>query len=360
MKKVVLVLGSNQNSEVIRYKDMLKEFDITGVVCPSGMGLEGRDAGCLDGGRDTGIKIQSAIDYSKNFEGVLLEGVITNKYVEQAMSTYIREIIRNEKKLYFLYPPTEFIKQVCRELHYEYEVYCREEEECEECRRISEIQTPIIVVCGLHEYTRKFAIQLELLRYFERNGYHVSLIGTKAYGQCFGIHALPSFLFHNISEKKKILGFHKYVKRIENKENPDVIILGIPGGIAPYSEKFPGYFGITMYEIMQAVSPDAVVLSCLYENYNKKYFEDLQKKFFYTYGINIDCFHISTFQVDSNESDQTDQLQYIKLTYQESEKIKNAEDWETPVYNIGNGIDGAIMCKQILDTLLEYSDAELV
>ena len=39
-----------------------------------------------------------------------------------------------------------------------------------------------------------------------------------------------------VSEKKKILMYNHYLKWIEQSEKPDVILVGIPGGIMPDSK----------------------------------------------------------------------------------------------------------------------------
>lgn len=189
----------------------------------------------------------------------------------------------------------------------------------------------------------------------------MSHIGSKQYGGLFGIHSFPEFMFFDLHETEKIYRFNKYVKDIEKQEQPDIIIVGIPGGMMPYNEKFPGNFGITMFEVMQAIRPDVLVMSCLYENYNAEYFENLATGIHYKFGIDVDAFNISTFQVDINESEQSRVLQYYKVTYNEVAKLINScVDSNIPIFNIMNGTDGQRIAELILNKLQEYSEAELV
>ncbi len=124
---------------------------------------------------------------------------------------------------------------------------------------------------------------------------------------------------------------------------------------------FPGHFGITMFEVMQAVRPDILIMSCLYENYNVKYFENLATSIHYKYGIDVDAFNVSTFQVDLNESEQSRTLQYYKISYNEVDQIINScNSSSIPIFNIMNGTDGEKIAELVLNKLQEYSEAELV
>ena len=79
------------------------------------------------------------------------------------------------------------------------------------------------------------------------------MIGSKNFSKIFDCYQFPTFMFRNISEREKILAFQGYIRNIEKDEEPDIIIIGVPGGMMPFNEKFPGNFGITLYEVMLAV-----------------------------------------------------------------------------------------------------------
>lgn len=72
MKKVLLFPYNLNSCELISYRDMLLEYEIVGVIAPSGWGLTDQDAGYVDGGTDTLVYIKEAIDYNMDFQGVLV------------------------------------------------------------------------------------------------------------------------------------------------------------------------------------------------------------------------------------------------------------------------------------------------
>lgn len=340
---------------------MLIDYEIVGVLSPSGWGVNGKDAGIVDGGKDIGVNILETIDYEQEFQGVLIVADCTNVEIEQAVLIYAEDAINHDKEIIFATEVSDKVKELCSNKPGQITYLIDKQPIIKHRWKLIQINTPVVVIAGLNELTHKFKIQLEVNQYFRRQGYKVSHIGSKQYGGLFGIHSFPDFMYSDLNETEKIYRFNKFIMDIEKQEQPDVIIVGVPGGIMPYNEKFPGYFGITMFEVMQAIRPDVLVMSCLYENYNAKYFENLATGIRYKYGIDVDAFNISTFQVDTNESEQSRVLQYYKVTYNEVAKlIDSYVDSEIPIFNIMNGSDGQKIAELVLNKLQEYSEAELV
>ncbi|TGY95321.1 TIGR04066 family peptide maturation system protein [Petralouisia muris] len=361
MKKVLLFPYNYNCCEILRYRDMLIDYEIIGVLAPSGWGVNGKDAGIVDGGKDIGVNILETINYEQEFQGVLIVADCTNAEIEQAVLIYAEDAINHDKEIIFATEVSDKVKEMCSNKSAQITYLSDKQPIIKHRWKLLQISTPIVAIAGLNELTHKFKIQLEVNQYFRKQGYKVSHIGSKQYGELFGIHSFPDFMYSDLNETEKIYRFNKFIKDIEKQEQPDIIIVGVPGGIMPYNEKFPGYFGITMFEVMQAIRPDVLVMSCLYENYNAEYFENLATGIRYKYGIDVDAFNISTFQVDINESEQSRVLQYYKVTYNEVAKlIDSYVDSNIPIFNIMNGIDGQKIAELVLNKLQEYSEAELV
>lgn len=355
VKKAIIIMYNVDVSEIMRYKEMICDYEIVQAVSPNGWGTVGKDAGFVDGGMNIGCDIKEEIDYGIEFDTVFLLTSVTEKLIHQVYNTYLKKAVQEKKQIICTQKVKDILLQLCKD-----DIVSIDENVDYKVRRMGKIDTPIIVVAGTHEYTQKFKIQLELKRYLNSKGYKVSLVGSKDFTKLFAGHQFPTFMFQNMSERDKILAFQGYIRDIDKKEEPDVIIIGIPGGMMPYNEKFPGYFGITLYEVMLSIQPDAFILSCLFEQYDKEYFQEIKNVVKYRFGVEVDCFNISPFQVDINESDQNDSLQYFKLSQNVvSSMIGNIVN-EIPIYNISNGLDGMKMAEFITSRLEEYSEAEFV
>lgn len=358
MKKAIIILYNNEISEIIRYREMIRNYEIVQIISPSGWGLSQKDAGDVDGGKATGYIIRDEIDCDIEYDFVLMLTPIAENLLHQVYNIYLKKVIQDGKMIVCTKRNRDFLVNTFDEC--ENNIILIEEKAEYEIKRMGKIDTPIVVVSGTHEFTHKFTIQLELKRYLESNGYKVALVGSKNFSKIFDCYQFPEFMFQNITEREKVLAFQGYIRNIEKNVEPDIIIIGVPGGMMPFSEKFPGNFGITLYEVMLAIQPDVFVLSCLYEEYDNEYFEEIKNVAKYRFGAEVDCFNISTFQVDINESDQNDSLHYFRLSYEIVDAMIKKLEPQIPIFNVSNGADGTRMAEFITHRLEEYSEAEFV
>jgi peptide maturation system protein (TIGR04066 family) len=231
-----------------------------------------------------------------------------------------------------------------------------------ELLEMKEIKTPVVFVIGVAEKTQKFYIQLALRQHFSNKGYKIAQIGTKSYCELLGFHSFPLFMDSPyLSELSKIILFNHYVKKIEKTEKPDVIIIGIPGGIIPLDNKYNNKFGITAFEVSQAVCPDAVILSTLFENFPLEYFIELNLISKYRLGFEIDCFNISNVKFDWAESMIAHKPCYLSIDPLYLNKRKSEYNIpDKPVFNVMDNADCVQLADYILDKLSEYAQIEII
>lgn len=100
-----------------------------------------------------------------------------------------------------------------------------------------EIEVPIISVMGVGYNVSKFDVQLYLREMFLKKGYKVAQIGTKKISNIMGFYSIPDFMYNNrFSGEETILRFNEFVKKVEDKEKPDIIIIGVPEPILPLNK----------------------------------------------------------------------------------------------------------------------------
>lgn len=312
-EKVIIYPYGSEFAPLMRHSKLLSKYEVIAAVSPKGWGLNNMDAGFADRGTDIGIivtsdfqetlekcdtlivadceaderfikiifrKIEDAIDKGKNIICTLpLDSIVVNEYITKC----------SQKGIYFKYLACNHDLD-----RHPYDI----QDEC-----IEGISVPVIFVLGLGEKTNKFEIQLSLREGLMNKGYKISQVGTRNYCDLAGVNPIPGFIYETgISEVHKIVLFNRFIKEIENRESPDVIIIGIPGGIMPFNSKITNKFGIIPYMISQAVIPDFSVVSVYYEDYETKYFDMLSKSIRYKLGFEVDCFNIANNQIDWGES----------------------------------------------------------
>ena len=190
------------------------------------------------------------------------------------------------------------------------------------------ITVPVVFVAGTTLYTEKFHVQLALRKRLIDDGYKVSQIGSKSYSNLFGFHSYPLFMNENIDNTQKIVLFRKYVKYIEMQEQPELIIIGIPGGIMAVNRKHHFDFGMTAYMISQAVEPDYVIMNMLYsKDYTVEQLEEIRQVYRFRLNFEIDSFHISNALLDPATL-KSERLKFIKMgKKQYNDKVKDLYDF---------------------------------
>jgi peptide maturation system protein (TIGR04066 family) len=352
----------------MRHPKLLKGFKIIGLISPCGWGFDGKDAGCVDGGENIGIKITST------FEGVFEKAdtiMFTDSPIKldqsdiyqkiknllaagkniictiQLESTMIKKLnnIATDKNVYFRYFNQDVNKNQNEQYH-----------------KLYELKTPIVFIFGLGERTQKFEVQLFLREYIQKQGYSVSQVGSRHYCEILGFHSFPGFLRNKLlSETEKIYLFNNYIKEIERTEKSDIIIIGIPGGVVPFNKEFTNDFGITAYEVCQAITPDVAIMATYCEDYGSNFFDSLFISTQYKLGFSIDCYSLAGVVIDWNKTNQSKIFEYLTLDKEYVHRKKmNLHSTKAPLYNTLDPYELNLMCKYLIHKLSEYGKTSLI
>ncbi|SHK27148.1 peptide maturation system protein, TIGR04066 family [Clostridium cavendishii DSM 21758] len=387
-EKVMVYPFDLEFSPVIRHENFLDSFEIVELVSPKGWGLVGKDASFADGGdllemivkddfmkglekcdtvifsdseyyedmeNDIYLKMQQAAQSKKNIVSFLnLEGTEKKHILELSKTNNIyAKFVCNIEDTENNYLSGRQISEMS-EVKYKNNSFNFE--------YIHKIETPIIFVMGLLERISKFEIQLSLRDKFQKMGYKVCQIGSRNYCELLGFHSFPHFMQVNyLSEVDKITMFNHYVKKIEDEERPDVIIIGIPGGTMKVNNEFTNKFGTYAYEISQAVEPDYFIMSTSYEKFKPEYFANLSLSAKYKFGHEIDCFNMANVQIDWNKTIELLYDIYIKLDSNfVSNKVEEYLNENIPVFNIFDAKHVDEIVNNIIDKLSSYAETEII
>lgn len=128
--------------------------------------------------------------------------------------------------------------------------------------KIYELDVPVIGVLGQGKHCDKFENQVLLKAVLEEE-YETTVVTTNALGALFGCFTIPSYIYENHSFEQKVLYFNRYIYEISKLGNPDVMVLGIPEGIAPFERQEFHHFAEYPLIATSAVSIDMAFL-CTY------------------------------------------------------------------------------------------------
>lgn len=214
----------------------------------------------------------------------------------------------------------------------------------------------MVFVAGMGEKCNKFEVQMFLKAYFSSLDYNVCVISSRTNAEMFGIHSFPDFMLnHDLDEVSKIINFNHYVKKLEENENPDIIIIGVPGGIMPVSEKHSEHFGVMAFEVFNAIKTDALLFCIHNNNYTMEYFDELQKLCQYRFHTNIDAFVVSNYTYDGFSLETEGQIKYLSFTN---------EDIDSVISRYSENVYGSStyknLAESLLDILANYADCQVM
>ena len=102
------------------------------------------------------------------------------------------------------------------------------------------------------------------------------LIGTGELNELMGAYSLGDVLFcRDLPEVHRIHYFNNFLKEIEKRDKPDVIIIGIDDPLLSLSSRHPFNYGIYATELYSAFSPDISIIALMNGNYNDDFMMNL-------------------------------------------------------------------------------------
>ena len=228
-------------------------------------------------------------------------------------------------------------------------------EPIEQYPSLQALYIPVVIVAGVWEKTDKFEVSLTLREQFLREGYRISQIGSRNGCEMMGFHSFPGFMFRkDVDAIDKIIYFNRWIVQIAEEEQPDMMIITIPGAMQNYNEQITRGFGMLHYQVFQAVMPDVLIMCTFYMSIEKDALEEISKICKYRFGIPVDVFHMSNLFVDGNETEAQKRV-VTNGIYRETvseEIIKGTAVRQIPIFNMLDPADCGGMANVILEKLM--------
>lgn len=284
---------------LLRYKPDL--WQNIKLFSPNAWGLTQHDAAEADGGAELGIIVNPYLDSIYESESLVIPEYKENNDVNEVVQNLVQQFIKMDKDIYYFSRNFNILPQEARK--YKKLFFSQILSDCLACspdKGIERVEVPIIIVCGLLQDINKFDVQLAVHRFLSNRDKKVSCITSKSYASILGFYTYPDFVNNNsISWYDRTLMFNSYVKQIEAEDNPDAIVIEIPGGIMAYSDGIHNGFGFFSNMVFNAITPDYTCLCLPFTNITNEYLELLKKIVYYRFNTMVDSFCISNRGIDT-------------------------------------------------------------
>lgn len=128
--------------------------------------------------------------------------------------------------------------------------------------KLYDLEIPAVGIMGQGINCGKFECQ-KLVNNVLSTECKTAVLSTNALGALYGYYTMPDFMYSSLSFNEKVLKFNLYIRMIVKTENPDIIIVGMPEGVAPFEKRIFNSFGEYPLVITSAISLDTTIL-CTY------------------------------------------------------------------------------------------------
>lgn len=298
-KKVAIFPIDHHTVSFARYGNLGKYDEVVALVAPSLSVLSEQDISKLDGGRIENVKLHA------NYK----EQIAASDVIYFLASNSIRdvdiyaELIEYAEELHKKVIVSEAVKD---QLNKNSEI-----NEYVTLPRLLPIDVPIISVFTMGEKCGHMQVELSLRKHFLKNDYRLLQIGAQEFSSIFGCIELPSFIFDvNMDIEKRIVLFNEFVYELCQKEEPDLIILGVPNSIMKYNDDILSGLGIIPLIIQSAVKSDIGIVNLYYAEYTDQYLDYVSKFCEYRLDIPVKYFAVSNTVVSKN-ADNARKLEYL-------------------------------------------------
>lgn len=291
MRRLLVYPFSYESLPLARYFESLEGYSKVIPVIEKRVGIpDGVDVAYLDGGAPTGLVVVSDFERAvQSVDDVLFTAEIRD---EACFAVNFSMAKRLGKRILVC---GDFSKRGgldfkdCQVLS-----HSKRETEVDPTHRLRKIPVPVVLVTGLGQQCQKFDIQMCLRRKFQEADYNVSQVGTKPFSSLFGFHALPHF--PDTPLWKKIVLYNRYFKDVVDSEDPDMLIVGAPGGVMPIDDRHSELFGETAIAISKSLSPDVAIVSVFQAKLDGELLDglgEMRNYFKYAMGSPLDYIHLS-------------------------------------------------------------------
>lgn len=346
--RLVIYPYEGENLGYIKHFNSMSEKYIIGSVCASsGSGIIGKDISFAENREAIGI-IAEAISFEIiDQNDALLVLKSAKEHLKKKALSMIQYALERKKEVICLMElsddesnilfesakksGTELLLSLCDEdKSLAYDLISKR-------RSLYTPSVPVIFVGGLTEYCDKEEIIMGLRNAFSRQGYRSSCFVKDEEYCLLKMHSYD-FVLKSTDMTKTITELNHFIQAVEEEENPDIIIISLPGTMIKFNEVLVGDFGSYAYLFSQAVSADLLVLSVIAETYSQEFYQRLSAHFADKFGVKLDLVHFSNKLLDVNSS-----LEFMKPIFFKISQDKVLEALKRDT------VSGDIPCCRLLD-----------
>jgi len=360
-RKTAIYPYHSEVTAVARYLERLNPlYQVSSLVMSSSNRNKGKDAGSIYNKPELGLTITTDIvkAVSECDCLMIMDGLYPDRFRESIISNMKLAVQMKKEIICTLKLNEDELKAVSEESRSNNTsfLYCYTDEVDalpDMSKKLYTTKAPVLFVGELIEGADAFEITLGMTHFLRKKGYKVVSIIDKPWGSLLNMTSMPDMARSQTDDNTKIYVLNRFLEQVERNENPDVIIIQLPGAIMRFNDTLATGFGIVSYLISLAVQSDWMVLGIFYDRMDPQYYDLLSERLEHQLGNGIDAVHISNAFVDLNDSVVSEKISLLRVGQEMvDEEVKRLNQTGTiPVYNCCIEEECEKMCKQLIEIL---------
>lgn len=317
-KKAVVFPYDDSNISFILHENVI-DYKVTHVVSPISWGYCFKDAG-HNFGIVTNCEVKD--DLEKTISEIDALIILESKLEFSELELFLLSVkfLENRKNIVLLRNMTESYIDLLKKTADYYGVdFLYDWNTKDDSVNISEYTllnppVPVVAVLGMATSTGKFESLLAIKKNLTEKGYSVLGISAKAYGEFMNVESYPNYMLTlSLEVQDKILAFNHYINKLYRMNKPDIIIIEIPGGIFPVSNKIHENFAFQNYLISNAIEFDLCILNLNFERITSDYLSWLKDSVEKKYNYDIAGYLVYNYMINWNAAS-TNTTSYITVS----------------------------------------------
>lgn len=286
--------------------DIIKNYCKIDVYSEKSQGIIGRDINFTDAGSETGLLIKD-IDDMEDYDDILIPKHPQVYDFRDKIFELIEKSLCSNKAVYDLSGlHNDGFSSMSRYFSVKKNCIQKQISLHKNQEKTRNVSVPVILICGLTDDINMLTLQLELRNELKKEGIKVSQVGSFDFCEFLGFHSFPKdFPSINTTYPQIIDCFRQYVYDIINTELPDIVVIGIPGGIMPYNKYINNDYGFWTHIVSSAVNVSYAFVCIPFmekQFYSDEYFNLLDNLLYYKFAIRNKTYFVSNIAKHNNPS----------------------------------------------------------
>lgn len=330
-----------------------KQYEISALIAPLGIGVEGQDIAVLHNRAKTNYKFSNMLEKGlSESEVVMISDVPKDNKSLYAFMTKALQLAAEKGKTIHCFSELSnetitSIQETCRVSGGHLDYYNKPETSTEDMEHLPlfSFPVPVLYVAEMIPGCDGYNVFLSLADQFQKDGKTVLAISSDKYNTLLGYECVC--WDNNIPLEKKCFAINNMVRDLYQQKKPDLILIRLPYPMYKFDRTKVFDLGLTASCITASIPGDGCILCSLFGFSQFSFWQKMNAGVSSKFGFPVEAIHYSNKILDTKLTSQENLvcIPSSEVTAAVSD-IREQNDFSIPVYDLLDQVDLSAFCSQ--------------